>query len=434
MVVQFALGWVLWAVVRGTFLRHAFCIFFGLFLQSYMYGYEIIYVFLISACSYLAMRILPRQKQNWVIVPVLMAIVLWNHIQTMLTFDGKYPIDVSTFTMLQVCRFWALSFSFRDGDPKCPYKLEAYQSDHAVRERPTFLEIMSYTFFCCGASIGVFFEYSDYIKFIKMEGHYQRIPCPIIRSLGYLLAAFAFAGINKFLEQWFSDFFVLSAEFEQWSLPKKYAWMYLYNFCFRTFYYSAFMLQNGALIASGFGYNGQDEKTKTNRWDTVVSIYLLKVETGESAIKILQAWNHQVHVWLKYYVQHRLVKHGEHPAVLATCATFMVSALWHGVYPMYFFCFFYIFALQELSKDLFKAGDKIAKVWPFNYSQVRYFSAYFVTSLNCSFFCLMWRLRSPQNVWQFWQTTLAIPVVGVFALLLLSRSTGFSKAQKAKTH
>lgn len=32
MVVQFALGWILWAVVRGTNLRHAFCIFFGLFL------------------------------------------------------------------------------------------------------------------------------------------------------------------------------------------------------------------------------------------------------------------------------------------------------------------------------------------------------------------------------------------------------------------
>jgi len=49
-----------------------------------MYGYEIIYVFLISALSYLAMIFLPRQKQNWVIIPLLMSIVLWNHVQTML--------------------------------------------------------------------------------------------------------------------------------------------------------------------------------------------------------------------------------------------------------------------------------------------------------------------------------------------------------------
>jgi lysophospholipid acyltransferase len=102
-----------------------------------------------------------------------------------------------------------------------------------------------------------------------------------------LIAAFAFAGINKYLENWFADEFVLTYEFEAWSLLYKYGWMYLYNFCFRTFYYSAFMLQNGALIASGFGYNGFDEKTKEARWDTVVSIYLWKVETGDSAIKIL---------------------------------------------------------------------------------------------------------------------------------------------------
>jgi hypothetical protein len=112
----------------------------------------------------------------------------------------------------------------------------------------------------------------------------------------------------------------------------------------------------------------------------------------------------------------------------------MVSALWHGVYPMYFFCFFYIFALQELSKDLFKAGDKIAKVWPFCYKQVRFLSAYFCTSFCCSFFCLMWRLRSPEKVWQFWQSTLAVPVVAVFLLLLLSRTTGFARVPKSKVN
>ena len=104
----------------------------------------------------------------------------------MLTYEGTYPIDVSTFTMLQVVRFWALSFSYRDGDPKCSYKIDEYAKNHAIKELPTFIEIMSYTFFCCGASIGVFFEFSDYIKFIKMEGHYSNIPFTIFQSLIFL--------------------------------------------------------------------------------------------------------------------------------------------------------------------------------------------------------------------------------------------------------
>jgi hypothetical protein len=151
---------------------------------------------------------------------------------------------------------------------------------------------MSYTFFCCGASIGVFFEFSDYIKFIKMEGHYQKIPNPIFKSLLYLFAAFIFIGINKFLETWFYDLFVLTEEFESYSLLKKYGWMYIYNYYFRSFLYIAFMLQNGALMACGFCFNGVDPQTKEEQWDTIVSIYLIKVETSESCIKILQAWNH----------------------------------------------------------------------------------------------------------------------------------------------
>lgn len=72
---------------------------------------------MIAFVSYFAMTFLPRQKQNWLVIPFAMGVVLWNHIQTMMTYEGKFPIDVSTFTMLQVVRFWALSFSYRDGDP-----------------------------------------------------------------------------------------------------------------------------------------------------------------------------------------------------------------------------------------------------------------------------------------------------------------------------
>jgi hypothetical protein len=97
----------------------------------------------------------------------MLGLVLYNHISTMLTYEGSYPIDVSTFTMLQVVRFWALSFCFKDGDPKSTQQLTEYQQAHAVKVMPNFLEIMSYTFFCCGASIGVFFEFTDYIQFIK---------------------------------------------------------------------------------------------------------------------------------------------------------------------------------------------------------------------------------------------------------------------------
>ena len=113
---------------------------------------------------------------------------------------------------------------------------------------------------------------------------------------------------------------------------------------------------------------------------------------------------------------------------MATLGTFMVSALWHGIYPMYFFCFFYIFVLCELSKDFYKAGDKIAKVIPFK--PLRNALAWFAMMLNCCFFCLMWRLREPATVMIFVNYTYAIPVFLSFGALFLSRITGFAKISK----
>jgi len=44
----------------------------------------------------------------------------------------------------------------------------------------------SYTFFCQTAALGVFFEYTDYIRFIEKTHEYKSIPNPILPSLKLL--------------------------------------------------------------------------------------------------------------------------------------------------------------------------------------------------------------------------------------------------------
>lgn len=216
--------------------------------------------------------------------------VLWTHIQTMLTYEGKYPIDVSTFTMLQVVRFWSLAYCFKDGDPMVQSHLDEYQTTHKVVERPSFLEVMSYTFFCGGASIGVFFEFSDYRSFIKGDGRYKQVPSPVWQSLKYLLLAFAFAALNHVLAARWPDAYFDTDSFRQQSLWLKFMDLWMYNYSFRSFYYVAFMLQTGSVIASGLGYNGLENGEA--KWDTVVSVYLVDVERSYSLATILNGWNH----------------------------------------------------------------------------------------------------------------------------------------------
>lgn len=50
----------------------------------------------------------------------------------------------------------------------------------------------------------------------------------------------------------------------------------------RYLYYTPWCITDGAVIASGLGYNGKDEKTGKDKFDRIISIYILEVEFGLS--------------------------------------------------------------------------------------------------------------------------------------------------------
>jgi len=83
----------------------------------------------------------------------------------------------------------------------------------------------------------------------------------------------------------------------------------------RFFYYSPFTATTGAIVASGFGYNGMKkaeskEAEEDHTWDKVVGVYWMECETVVSPIEIFRYWNYQVHVWMKQYVALRLAPPG----------------------------------------------------------------------------------------------------------------------------
>ena len=70
---------------------------------------------------------------------------------------------------------------------------------------------------------------------------------------------------------------------------------------------------------------------------------------------MMASWNHNVHLWLKHYVQNRIVAPVERPQLWQTITTFTVSAFWHGFYPLYYFTFFMCAIFVELSKDVYRS-------------------------------------------------------------------------------
>jgi len=95
---------------------------------------------------------------------------------------GEFTLDISTFTMLQVCKLSALAFCYHDGGlPEDD--LADWQKERMVKELPSPLEMAGYTWFVPNAALGVFFEFSDYRRFIESTGEYKNVPSPILPSL-----------------------------------------------------------------------------------------------------------------------------------------------------------------------------------------------------------------------------------------------------------
>ena len=86
-----------------------------------------------------------------------------------------------------------------------------------------------------------------------------------------------------------------SKDFNNHSLAYQTIYFFFASTIRRAFYYSPFSATTGAIIASGFGYNGfkTDEKDKQiHKWDKVVGVYWFECETVTSPVDVFRYWNH----------------------------------------------------------------------------------------------------------------------------------------------
>jgi hypothetical protein len=104
----------------------------------------------------------------------------------MISDFGGFSLDITTYTMLLVCKLSALSFCYKDGR-MLDEDLTADQIERRVKKMPTVLEMLSYVFFCNACALGIFFEFSDYKRFIERSHEYKSVPSPILPSLAWLL-------------------------------------------------------------------------------------------------------------------------------------------------------------------------------------------------------------------------------------------------------
>jgi hypothetical protein len=139
-----------------------------------------------------------------------------------------------------------------------------------------------------------------------------------------------------------------------------------------------------------------------------------------------------VHLWLKFYVQGRLVETGKRATFLESMATFIVSAFWHGFYPSYYIMFFFAAILSEVNKDIFKAGILFHKYIP---ASIRPIVANFAALFQMNYLGVVFTATTWSNTVFFLKATYAIPWILLLLALFYSRGTnmvGRAKKLEAK--
>ena len=124
----------------------------------------------------------------------------------------------------------------------------------------------------------------------------------------------------------------------------------------RAKYYVGWVMAEASLRASGQSYEGQDNSVSLPRFDRFYGIDELGVEFSIFANVENECWNHSANMWLKRYIYFRINRVMNKD--VAIYVTYMISAFWHGFYPMYFLAFFFYAAISENFKDIYRLCTK----------------------------------------------------------------------------
>lgn len=155
---------------------------------------------------------------------------------------------------------------------------------------PTTLELASYVWFTQSCALGVFFEYSDYKRWVERSHEYKAVPCPILPSLKWLLKSLSCLLIYTLVAPTFNVEQCYVKEFWDFSFGYRIVYYFIAMTGKRLFYYNPFCLTTGAIIGCGLGYNGVEKGE--HKWDTVIGVYIWELETSSSPIEMLRYWNH----------------------------------------------------------------------------------------------------------------------------------------------
>lgn len=115
-ILAYPMGWFMNIfLTKGGWVRNLYSLVTGFLLQNYMFRETTFHVYAYSLGGFLIMRLFPRAWQHWVMMVFLLIYMSSQHIYSMLNDFGGFHMDITTYTMILVCKLWILAWEYKDG-------------------------------------------------------------------------------------------------------------------------------------------------------------------------------------------------------------------------------------------------------------------------------------------------------------------------------
>ncbi|XP_046898824.1 lysophospholipid acyltransferase 1 [Hypomesus transpacificus] len=355
----FALGAAFWFRLylgprhASPLVRHAVATLFGVSLVIFCFGWYSAHIIgLVLICYCIMVRASIHNIHRYSMITAMGYLTVCQVSRVFIYNYGILSTDFSGPLMIITQKITMLAFQLHDGMSKPPGDLTAEQRHYAVHSKPSLIEYLSYHLNFLSVLVGPSSNYQDYAEFIQGTHIQQRLKQPSATSNGQngldktpeldpsplaavvhkvlvcCVCMLLFLTLTKALPISYNVDIIF---FSQAPFLTRLAYAFFSIQAARPKFYFAWTLADAINNAAGYGFRGVDENGKAC-WDLVSNLNIWGIETATSFKTFIDNWNIQTGVWLKTVCYDRVPRY-------ATALTFVLSALWHGVYPGYYFTF-----------------------------------------------------------------------------------------------
>ncbi|XP_043117513.1 lysophospholipid acyltransferase 1 [Puntigrus tetrazona] len=331
--------------------RHAVATIIGASFIMFCFGWYAIHVFiLVLACYGIMIKASVDNVHRYTMVASLGYLTVCQ-VSRVFIFDyGILSTDFSGPLMIITQKITTLAFQVHDGMCRKQEELKYDQRRLAVHFKPSLLEYLSYNINFMSILVGPFSIYKDYIEFIKGQHVQHRLkrvkdsssqqngwnkvpePSPVRTVINKLLVCACCLIWFFIITKAFPITYNVDPQFiNEASFITRLVYALISVQAARPKFYFAWILADAIHNAAGYGVRGENERGEVS-WDLISNVRIWEIETATSFKSFIDNWNIQTALWLKSVCYDRAPYY-------RMPLTFVLSAVWHGVYPGYYFTF-----------------------------------------------------------------------------------------------